>query len=56
MSCGCTGEGGDNGLFSDAASGGNGTAAESGEVIAVAMGDLLEQTELAAVPVFRTVE
>ena len=49
-SCGCTGEGGDNGLFSDAASGGNGAAAESCQVIAIAMGDLLDQTELAQAP------
>ena len=47
FSCGSAREGVDEGLFSNAASCGDGAAAELGEGIAVAVGDFLDQAELA---------
>ncbi len=37
-------------MFSDSTSGGDGRAAEAGKVIAIAMNDLLDETELAQAP------
>jgi len=43
---GRVGESRDDGLFSDSTSGGNGRATQAGEVVAIAMNDLLDEAEL----------
>ncbi len=50
LSYGCACESGEDGLLGDSACGGDGTAAESGEVIAIAVSDLLDDSELAQAP------
>ena len=50
LSRGSVGECRDDALFSDSTSGGDGRAAKAGKVIAIAMNDLLDETELAQAP------
>jgi hypothetical protein len=47
---GSVGESRDDGLFSDSTSGGDGRAAQTGQVVAIAMNDFLDETELAQAP------
>lgn len=50
LSCGSACESGNDDLSGDAASGGNGATAKTGQIMAVAMGDFLDQAELAQTP------
>jgi hypothetical protein len=50
LSWGSMGKSRDNALFSDSTSGGDGRSAKAGKVIAIAMNDLLDETELAQAP------
>ena len=50
LSRGSVGESRDDGLFSDSTSGGDGRAAQTGQVVAIAMNDFLDETELAQAP------
>jgi hypothetical protein len=50
MSRGSVGECRDDALLSDSTSGGDGRAAKAGKVVAIAMNDRLDETELAQAP------